>query len=96
MFSPASRYASIPTNTLLQSNGRTVTYVRRRFLPQGKTLPPLADIIVQDGDRLDSVAAAALGDPEQFWRMGDANDAMNPQVLVAEPGRRLRVPLPQA
>jgi hypothetical protein len=41
------------------------------------------------------LTARALGDPEQFWRICDANNAMYPPDLVAEPGQRLRVPVPQ-
>ena len=40
------------------------------------------------GDRLDLITARTLGDPEQFWRICDANDALDPDDL-AEPGRRL-------
>ncbi len=96
MFEPNSRYVSIPTKIYTKADGRTVTYVRRRFLPQGKTLPLLGEVTVDDGDRLDLIAAEALGNPEQFWRIGDANNAMQPQDLVTEPGRRLRISLPQA
>ena len=99
MFSPSSRYASIPTDTYKPegtANDRTIIYARRRFLPQGKDLPLLAAVRIKNGDRLDLVTAAALGDPEQFWQIGDANNAMNPHALVTEPGKRLHVPLPQA
>ena len=39
-------------------------------------------------------ATRTLGDPEAFWRVCDANDALNPGELE-QAGRRLRVPLPQ-
>jgi hypothetical protein len=39
------------------------------------------------------VTARTLGDPEQFWRICDANDALDPYALVV-PGRRLTVPMP--
>ena len=55
----------------------------------------LAEVTVIRGDRLDLIAARTLGDPEQFWRVCDANDAMNPVILTEEPGRTLRVPVPQ-
>ena len=35
-----------------------------------------------DGDRLDNVSAQYLGDPEQFWRLCDANNAMEPEELT--------------
>ena len=49
----------------------------------------------RQGDRLDLITARTLGDPEAFWRVCDANDALDPAELTSEAGRRLRVPLPQ-
>ena len=42
------------------------------------------------------ITARTLGQSEQFWRVADANDAMNPPELTAEIGRILRVPVPEA
>ena len=55
-----------------------------------------AEVTVVEGDRLDTIAARTLGDPEQYWRICDANIASNPPTLTAEPGRVLRVPVPWA
>ncbi len=93
MFDETSRYHGLETAEHRLDDGRLVRYVRRRFLPQGARLPLLAEAVVAEGDRLDLIAARTLGDPEQFWRVCDANDAMNPFELV-EPGRRLRVGMP--
>ncbi len=49
---------------------------------------------VTQGDRLDNVTAHYLGDPEQFWRVCDANNAMRPAELE-EVGRRVRITLPE-
>jgi hypothetical protein len=95
MFEHTSRYSRLPTATHRLADGRTVRYVRRRFLPQGRRLPLLVELTVTDGDRLDLVTARTIGDPEQFWRVADANDAMNPFDLTDEPGTTLRVPVPQ-
>ena len=97
MFDPGSRYASIETATLVQHDGRRVAYVRRRFLPHGRTLPTLVEVAVEQADRLDLITSRTLGDPEHFWRVCDANDAMNPFELtsVEAIGRLLRVPVPQ-
>ena len=38
---------------------------------------------------------AYLGDPEQFWRLCDANGAMRPDELTETVGRRLRITLPE-
>lgn len=96
MFDPASRYFNLETATWLAPDGTELKYKRRRLLPQGRELPLLAEVKVTQDERLDQIAARTLGDPEQFWRVCDANDAMNPQDLVDEPGRVLRVPVPQA
>jgi hypothetical protein len=96
MFDHTSRYFTLETTVLTTADGRTVAYVRRRFLPRGEDMPLLVEVSVSEGDRLDQITARTLGDPEQFWRVCDANDAMNPADLTAEVGRTLRVPVPQA
>lgn len=97
MFDSGSRYASIEVATIVEPGGRRVAYVRRRFLPQGRTLPTLVEVVVEQADRLDLITARTLGDPEHFWRVCDANDAMNPFELTADEavGRFIRVPVPQ-
>jgi hypothetical protein len=96
MFDYTSRYFNLETASLTTKEGRVVAYVRRRFLPQGRDLQTLVEVVVTEGDRLDLITARTLGDPEQFWRVADANDAMNPFDLTEEPGSTLRVPIPQA
>jgi len=95
MFEPTSRYAALETATLATMDSRRVAYKRRRFLPRGKDLPVLVEVTVTQSERLDLITARTLGDPEQFWRVCDANDAMNPVELTSEIGRTLRVPVPQ-
>ena len=95
MFDASSRYAAVQTATLRDADGRVVAYVRRRFLPQGAGLPLLIEVDVVQGDRLDLITARTLGDPEAFWRICDANNALDPAELVHVAGRHLRVPLPQ-
>jgi hypothetical protein len=95
MFDHTSRYYRIETATYITHDGRTINYKRRRFLPQGECLSLLVEVTVTDGDRLDLIANRTLGDPTQFWRICDANNAMNPFDLVAEPGRVLHVAVPQ-
>lgn len=96
MFDHTSRYAGLPVATTTLPDGRTVAYVRRRFVPAGATLPLLAEAVVEADDRIDLVAHRTLGDAESYWRVCDANDAVDPAELTTEPGRRLRVPVPQA
>jgi len=95
MFDASSRYAAVETATLRDADGRAIAYIRRRFLPQGSGMPLLAEVVVAQGDRLDLITARTLGDPEAFWRICDANNALDPAALTSAPGRRLRVPLPQ-
>jgi len=99
MFDHMSRYYAIETATLLLPDGRMVSYVRRRFVPPGASLPLLAEVGVAPGERIDAVSNRTLGDPLAFWRICDANDAMDPQEMLDEvandPNRRLRIPQPQ-
>lgn len=94
MFSATSRYYGIETATLQDASGQTVIYVRRRFLPDSTNISVLIEHVVTQGDRLDNIIARYLGDPEQFWRVCDANIVMQPEELTAEIGRRLNIPLP--
>jgi len=50
---------------------------------------------VIQGDRLDNLAAQCLGDPEQFWRLCDANGAIRPDELTDTIGATVRITLPQ-
>jgi len=95
MFPPTSRYANIETAKFVTAEGREVVYLRRRFLPDLRTIIVLTEHAVTEGDRLDNITARYLGDPEQFWRLGDANTEMRPDELTTEVGRRLSIPLPQ-
>jgi hypothetical protein len=95
VFDHTSRYYALETAKFTPPEGQPIAYVKRRFLPQGKDLPLLGEVFVVDGDRLDLITARTLGNPEYFWRVGDANDAMNPGDLTAAIGQVLRIPLPQ-
>jgi hypothetical protein len=53
-----------------------------------------ASVAVRLYERLDQVASRTLGDPQQFWRLCDANDAMNPFTLLQETSGRLVLPSP--
>jgi len=93
-FPTTSRYYGIETATLKTPDGKTIVYVRRRFVPSPDRFETLVEHSVVQGDRLDNVTANYLGDPEQFWRVCDANNAMQPDELIAV-GRKLRITLPE-
>ncbi len=93
-FSPSSRYYGIEMATYQDADGRTIAYVRRRFVPQPERFALLREHVVQSGERLDQVTAAYLGDPEQFWRIADANGAIAPETLTDNAGAIVRITLP--
>jgi len=95
MFEHTSRYYAIEQVIFTGADGRAVIHLRRRFLPNAASAVGLAEHVVTQGERLDQITARHLGDPEQFWRVCDANNAMNPEELTAEIGRRLVIALPQ-
>jgi hypothetical protein len=90
-FPATSRYTGIETATHETADGRTVAYVKRRFLPPVEDLGAVQEHVVVEGERLDHIAGRYLGDPEQFWRVCDANHAIQPETLVSEPGRRIKI-----
>jgi hypothetical protein len=94
-FPPTSRYYGIDTATLATPDGRTIAYLRRRFVPPPERFALLQEYTVAQGDRLDNLAAQFLDDPEQFWRLCDANGAMRPEELTETVGRILRITLPE-
>jgi hypothetical protein len=98
LFPITSRYYAIDTAMLTTPAGKTIIYLRRRFVPSPERFALLQEHTVTAGDRLDNITAHYLGDPEQFWRVADANNAMNPSDLVKQPeniGRKLRITLPE-
>jgi hypothetical protein len=95
MFDFTSRYYNRKTAAYTMPDGRVVAYTLRRILPDGSSLPLLVETPVAQGERLDLLTHRTLGDPLQFWRVCDANNAVNPFDLVEPPGRTLRVPVPQ-
>jgi hypothetical protein len=93
-FPPSSRYAGIEVATLHTSDGGTIAYLRRRFVPQPDRYALLREHVVVAGQRLDHIAAQYLGDAEQFWRIADANGAIAPETMTDEAGDVIRITLP--
>lgn len=90
-----SRYGGIPIATHTTADGRSVAYLRRRFVAPPEHFALLVEHVVQDGDRPDLLAQHYLGDPEQYWRIADANAVVAPDDLTDEPGRHVRITLPE-
>jgi hypothetical protein len=93
-FPMTSRYSTIDI-AKLETHGKTIAYIQRRFIPPPERFDLLQEHPVTQGERLDHITYQYLGDPEQFWRICDANRAMHPEDLTAPIGRRLRITLPE-
>lgn len=94
MFEPTSRYYQVEDASIKTKDGEKIVYKKRRFLPDWSKMILLQELKVNDGDRLDMISARVVGDPEQFWRICDANNAMHPLELTSEPGRPIRIARP--
>ncbi|SAL04850.1 hypothetical protein AWB78_07162 [Caballeronia calidae] len=95
MNDPDGRYASLSIRQRPCADGKPVSYLARRLLPDPERLTVLAYVPTQAGDRLDVFAARVLGDGDQWWRVADAHLLIHPEDLEEPVGRRLTVPLPE-
>jgi len=91
----SSRYTAVETAVLVRGGGTGVAYLRRRFVPDPSRFETLLEHPVTEGERLDNLTAAYLDDPEQFWRLCDANRAIRPTELTDELGESIRITLPE-
>jgi hypothetical protein len=91
---PNSRYYSIGTTTFTRPDGVIVRYLSRRIIPQPDQYTTIRQYVVVQGDRIDTVANAQIGDPLLFWILCDANGASDPDSLTADAGRVLSITLP--
>jgi hypothetical protein len=90
MFAHGSRYEKVPEAVWVDRQGRRFPYkLLRPFAPDASTRQ-FHD--VADHERLDLIAFRFFGDPEQFWRLCDANRTLRPDDLEVA-GRRIRIPL---
>jgi len=87
------RYAGVGTDVVELEDGTNVIYLRRRMVPAQERIGGRQTFDAAHlPERIDLVAAQALGDAFQFWRICDANEAMNPFDVVAERAGVLRIP----
>ena len=96
IFPANSRYQGLATRIWTSPDGVEIAYLARRILPLPDRSTVLSEYVVAEGDRLDTIAARTIGDPELSWRIADSNRAMDPFALTDPPGRRLRITLPDA
>jgi hypothetical protein len=93
-FTPESRYLGIGLATWATPQGEQVEYVRRRFIPPPERFALIQRYRVTQGDRIDVVAANVYGEPLFYWRICDANLAVDPNDVTAQPGAFIRITLP--
>jgi hypothetical protein len=94
-FPETSRYRGLGTRILTDAAGREIVYVARRIVPAPERFAEVGQAEVKEGDRIDTIAADQIGDPELCWRLADANRALHPAELTERNGRRLRITLPE-
>lgn len=96
-FPTDSRYYGSSTLSYTAPDGRSCTYLARRFVPQpgAPNFATVAHHTVKQGDRLDLLASKYLGDPLMFWLICDANGAIRPDDLVKTIGTVLNITMPQ-
>ena len=99
-FGGTSRYAGIGADAVQPPADRSISgstddaplvYLKRRFVPRPERFGLLYEATVVEGDRRDTLAAAHLGTPDLWWRLADANGAVDPRELTERPGGTLRV-----
>jgi hypothetical protein len=96
MNDPQGRYATTESRWMTLPDGIQVAYLARRFLPEPEGMRIIASAALEPADRIDLFAARTLGVATAWWRIADANRAVQPETLDGPAGRRLDVPLPEA
>lgn len=88
MIIKSSRYANVEAYTVLDAQGRAHRALKMRLVPP---TPAVFRHTVQEGERLDLLAFKYYGKADRFWRIGDANNTMQPEALL-QPGRKILIP----
>lgn len=94
-FTPSSRYFGLEIAVYEHPVNGPAPYVRRRFLPQPERFFAIQEHVVTQGERPDNLTHQYLNDPEQFWRICDANNVMHPNELTDTIGKRIRITFPE-
>jgi hypothetical protein len=88
-FFKGSRYEKVGEVESTDSRGRTVRYKRTRFIAD----PTVSGVhLVMEDERLDRLAFDAYGDVERWWLIADANLAIWPADVLADPGSVIDMP----
>lgn len=95
-FAPNSRYFGIEVKVIDTDKHGKVAYVKRRMIAHPENFQLLQEHSVKQGERLDNITHKYIGDPEQFWRICDANVAMHPNELTETIGNKIRITLPES
>jgi hypothetical protein len=77
-----SRYAKTPTYQVRDRRGRLVTVVA---VPPHREVPLAGYHVLKQGQRIDHLASQYLADDAGYWRIAEANDAMNAERLTEQP-----------
>jgi hypothetical protein len=93
-FPPNSRYHNVPLRKRTAPDGTEETFVARRIIPAMEHYRVLDRYRTESGSRIDNAASAAFGDPEQYWRICDANGEAEPADATKPEGRLLVIPMP--
>jgi hypothetical protein len=97
-----SRYdgAEVATGVVADGAGarREVTYLLPRTPRNPASVVPMAWHRIAADDRADLVAHRYFGDPQAWWRICDANAALDPDALIGpeNEGRIVVVGVPEA
>lgn len=94
-FPETSRYHGIDTAVQETESGGRIVYLRRRFVPRPESFALLQEHTVSKDERLDNLTNQYYNDPEQFWKICDANGVLRPNELVETIGRKIRITLPE-
>jgi hypothetical protein len=101
-FGARSRYDGVEAGSVVVPDGtggqREVAYLLARTPRDPATVVPLAWHRVAEDDRIDLIAHRYLGDPLGWWRVCDANAALDPAALAgpANEGAVIVIGVPEA
>ena len=93
-FPPNSRYRNVPLRTTTDPDGTEHAFVGRRIIPAMDRYAVLDRVRTDKNSRIDNLSAAVYGDPEQYWRICDANGEAEPATATSPEGRLIVIPLP--